>query len=99
MSNLPIFMCIFVFSDADSNNKPPENNNNNNKVPGSGGESPSMESKSWFQRWNFKQENINTQNDQEKEKEFVYIINDRPLNSVKADLIHAFLSVCYVIND
>ena len=86
-------MCV---SDADSNNKPPENNNNNNKVPGSGGESPSMESKSWFQRWNFKQENINTQNDQEKEKEFVYIINDRPLNSVKADLIHAFLSVCYV---
>jgi hypothetical protein len=52
-----------------------------------------MESKSWFQRWNFKQENINTQNEQEKEKEFNYIINDRPLNSVKADLIHAFLSV------
>lgn len=58
-----------------------------------GNESPSMESKSWFQRWNFKQENINNQNEQEKEKEFTYIINDRPLNSVKADLIHAFLSV------
>lgn len=53
-----------------------------------------MESKSWFQRWNFKQENINTQNEQqEKEKEFTFVINDRPLNSVKADLIHAFLSV------
>ena len=61
-------------------------------------DSPNMDSKSWFQRWNFKQENINnTQNEQEKEKEFTFIINDRPLNSVKADLIHAFLSVKILI--
>ena len=66
----------------------------------SGNESPSMDSKSWFQRWNFRQENINnSQNsEQEKEKEDSYIINDRPLNNVKADLIHAFLSVSSLIN-
>ena len=58
-------------------------------------DSPNLDSKSWFQRWNFKQENINTQNEQDKEKEFTYLINDRPLNSVKADLIHAFLSVSF----
>ena len=56
-------------------------------------DSQNMDSKSWFQLWNFKQVYINTQNDQEKEKECTFIINDRPLNSVKADLIHAFLSV------
>ena len=55
-------------------------------------------SKSWFQRWNFRQENINTaQPEQDKEKEFTYLINDRPLNSVKADLIHAFLSVSFIL--
>lgn len=64
-------------------------------APEKGGESPNLDSKSWFQRWNFRQENINnpSQNEQEKEKEFVFVLNDRPLNSVKADLIHAFLSV------
>ncbi len=57
-------------------------------------------SKSWFQRWNFRQENINTaQPEQEKEKEFTYLINDRPLNSVKADLIHAFLSTQDLIHN
>ncbi len=57
-------------------------------------------SKSWFQRWNFRQENINTaQPDQDKEKEFTYVINDRPLNSVKADLIHAFLSTQDLIHN
>ena len=56
---------------------------------------PNMDSKSWFQRWNFRQENVNTPTEQDKEKEFTYLINDRPLNSVKADLIHAFLSVTH----
>jgi hypothetical protein len=58
---------------------------------------PNMDSKSWFQRWNFRQENISQQNEQDKEKEFTFLINDRPLNSVKADLIHAFLSVSFYI--
>ncbi|CAF0723631.1 unnamed protein product [Brachionus calyciflorus] len=62
-------------------------------------DSPQMDSKSWFQRWNFKQENINNQNEQEKEKEFTFVINDRPLNSVKADLIHAFLSTQDLIHN
>ena len=67
------------------------------KAPEKVNESPNLDSKSWFQRWNFKQENINNSpNDQEKEKEFNYYISDRPLNSVKADLIHAFLSVSVV---
>jgi hypothetical protein len=63
-------------------------------APDKVGDSPNLDSKSWFQRWNFRQENINnSQNEPEKEKEFTITINDRPLNSVKADLIHAFLSV------
>ncbi len=50
---------------------------------------PNMDLNSWFQRWSFRQENISQQNEQDKEKEFTFLIND----SVKADLIHAFLSV------
>jgi len=68
----------------------PDSPNMSNVDPGS---------KSWFQRWNFRQENINTQPEQEKEKEFTYLINDRPLNSVKADLIHAFLSTQDLIHN
>ena len=104
------------------------------------GESPNLDSKSWFQRWNFKQENIHTgaggpgsgahqhhhgspsgggngngngngagvggpnggstpgaSHDDTKDKEYSFLISDRPLNSVKADLIHAFLSVSLVV--
>lgn len=82
--------CIPFVADQQSNNKVPDSPNMN----------MDQGSKSWFQRWNFKQENINTaQPDQEKEKEFTYVINDRPLNSVKADLIHAFLSTQDLIHN
>lgn len=37
--------------------------------------------------------------DKEKEKEYTFVINDRPLNSVKADLIHAFLSTQDLIHN
>jgi hypothetical protein len=95
--------------------KPGDSNNSNSSGNSSGGnkvpESPQMDSKSWFQRWNFKQDNghsnsvsssasnTSQSNDQEKEKEFTFIINDRPLNSVKADLIHAFLSTQDLIHN
>lgn len=70
------------------------------QVPDSPNMSIDPGSKSWFQRWNFRQENINTaQPEQDREKEFTYVINDRPLNSVKADLIHAFLSTQDLIHN
>lgn len=68
-------------------------------TPDKVGDSPNLDSKSWFQRWNFRQENINNQQNEEKEKEFSFLINDRPLNSVKADLIHAFLSTQDLIHN
>ena len=60
---------------------------------------PTSDSKSWFQRWNFSNNSskdnnsVNSTTTNIQDKEYVHIINDRPLNSVKADLIHAFLSV------
>jgi len=97
------------------NNNNNNNNNTNNMIQMSNGQAPNtqptptqsngnetpiLDSKSWFQRWNFRQENINTQPQiDEKDKEFTFYVNDRPLNSVKADLIHAFLSTQDLIHN
>lgn len=74
-----------------------------NKVPdspstASNGSSNIDASKSWFQRWNLRPSDSTTSSTSsviavERDKEYTHVINDRPLNSVKADLIHAFLSV------
>jgi hypothetical protein len=70
---------------------------------------PTTDSKSWFQRWNFGQNNNNNSSNNSslddscsssnstniQDKEYVYVVNDRPLNSIKADIIHAFLSVSF----
>jgi len=80
-----------TLNNPDNKQQVPDSPNMSNMDPGS---------KSWFQRWNFRQENINTATpEQEKEKEYTYVINDRPLNSVKADLIHAFLSTQDLIHN
>ncbi len=61
--------------------------------------SSNSDSKSWFQRWNFRSDSINgtnsnaTSQDVNRDKEFTFAINDRPLNNVKADLIHALIMV------
>ena len=61
--------------------------------------------RSWYQRWNFRQNDsfsMNSTNSlnssQEKEREFLFTINDRPLNVIKADLVHSFLSVSLIMN-
>jgi hypothetical protein len=59
------------------------------------------DSKSWFQRWNFKHDSytINSTNSlNNQDREFTSLIGDRPLNIIKADLVHAFLSVCKNFN-
>ena len=63
---------------------------------------PTTDSKSWFQRLTFNtsshKDNTNSNSVSSsgtniQDKEYVHIVNDRVLNSVKADLIHAFLCV------
>jgi hypothetical protein len=93
-------------------NKPPMDNQGSS-VTTTPRVAESPDSKSWFQRWTFRPDISNTsqsndpnnhhlhhqQQQQDKEKEFIFEIKDKPLNSVKADLIHAFLSIQDLIHN
>jgi hypothetical protein len=60
-------------------------------------ESPSSnpDSKSWFQRWNLRSSDGSVGN-LVRDKEFSFLVTDRPLSNIKANLTYAFLVVSNV---
>lgn len=75
------------------------------QAPPSGSTTPDQ-SRSWFQRWNLNKQDSSSGtsvnsliNQEQRDKEYIYTINDRPLNNIKADLIHAFLSTSDLIHN
>jgi hypothetical protein len=57
-------------------------------------ESPASNSKSWFQRWNFRSSDGSASNhDPIRDKEISFFVTDRPLSNIKANLTYAFLVV------
>lgn len=84
-----------VQSLATSPNQQPNTQQQQQQHSSSTATTPTNDSKSWF-RWNFSNKDYgstNSTNSTIQDKEYVHIINDRALSNIKADLIHAFLTV------